>query len=217
MHVQKYHKPILASICLLLHHLLLFPSAAARLLQTRQLVLESFERCFEIREALDMRVWFEAVGAFELEWEEDDESERIAFFEREKAGFDEARAFLQKGDVRENLDMNESKAWEEENESEKAQYFERMKNIYEDAKVFLEKVRQRPSGIWFRPKVDTVYIRSGCTGGSVVDVLGCLKGGEAEAGNVRSLAVDEFVIGKHQSRTWDTLLYVSSPKKLVGR
>jgi hypothetical protein len=53
-----------------------------------------------------------------------------------------------------------------------------MKSVYGEAKGLLEKARERPSGMRFRQEVHTIYIHSGCTGGSVMDVLGCLKRGE---------------------------------------
>lgn len=162
--------------------------------------------------APEMGVWYEAVQTFKEEWAGDVEPYRTWFFDQEKEIFDKAKTYLEEENTERLLRMVDFEAWEAEEEGseidkiEKVAYFEKSSRVFEIAKKSLEKAQvRRPVGIWFRPRCDTIYIRS-MGSNNPMSVLDVLKEGEVKAGNVRSLALGEYVIGEYHPWTWYNLL-----------
>lgn len=187
--------------------------------RSRQVVLENYETSFSNNSSPDMRMFYEAVYAFGLEWTGDEDGVGAEFLEKERPLLEEAAAFLPKSVMGNYLVASEEKAPTEwENVGRKEEYFEMKKLKFERTKEFFEKVRTRPFGIWFRPTWDTILLRRDDFG-TESTLLSLFKEGDSEAGNVRSFAIDEYLIGEDKPRVWDTLLYVyfPSPKTPISQ
>lgn len=180
--------------------------------RSRQIMLENYETSFQNLSSPDMRMFYEAVFAFGVEWPGDSDGVGTEFLEKEKALLQEAEAFLPTAVVESYRDIQYTKfPTEWQSVARKEVYFQMKQFIFNQTKDFFEKVRTRPFGIWFRPTWDTIVLRNGQ--GAESTILSLFKEGDSEAGNVRSFAIDEYLIGEDKPRVWDTLLYVHLPSR----